>query len=890
MFENKLNYLTAAMALGLLLLLGRFGYMQVVAHDHYAGQAEAMRTGMTLLEPQRAEIRLAGGQLVARTESVWDVYLDLERFADPRGIARRAHFAPAHYDAAAVQAFVDGPLKAAQDAALAAPSARRRFFLLWKLREHEVCRRDFELCTARLCLVTGVTREDLEAQVAQVYAEVDSLSRALGDPLRARDRDVSRAWLRARPALTDPEYWARIVRFPKSIRLEPVLAARVQWMHHEQQTLAALRDTADGDRALLRDLCFASVRTFRDKAAATWDPGEGKFAPPAGEAAVRAEEHAVWLRLAGVCTRAMQGSSSLDHRLRELEGELKSASARLERLRKNVLRAWGEDWNSRWQAYGLERSPLLLMRDAPRDVVEMLKVNADELPGVVCVRRPSRHYEFSRELAHVLGQVGLPDADAVEEMAAHASFGEGLEELVEDWFGGDNDRFRERFSRGLSRQLFGVAGVELAYDERLSGLYGARVLARDAAGRSRGIEFEKPPHNAAPLTLTIDIDLQRDIQSNVAQWEPRLAAQAAEKSARMFRNGQIESDRWRDHAWTFRGAAVVLDVKTGAVLALCSFPDYDPRAMSGRSEADRLYQAEIAREQAEERERGTPWWNQSARMFNRARDGLYAPGSTFKVVSAIALLETGTINERSTFDEFGREIRWNGRLLGRTNHPVGGAVDINTAIAESSNGFFYRWVQDLGETPAECWEVLRVYAEMLGIGRGAESDLGNPRRGCLPESDRVWARNLAALAIGQGEMLTTPLELARVYATIAGRGALVVPHIAHEARSEAEQVDFHPRTWDILHRGMRDVVFGGGTGREDPALNRIRCAGKTGTTENGRGVPDHAWFAGFAPYDDPKVAFVILAANSDLAGSRVSPVISECIERHFQRTGVIEKR
>lgn len=890
MFENKLNYITAGMALGLLLLLGRFAYMQVVAFDRYAGQSEQMRTSMGLLEPQRAEIRLADGTVVARTESVWDIYLDLEAFADPRTLARRAHASPSQYDAQAVAAFQKDRLEPLLNAPLANPAARRRFFLLWALRADPVARQDFELCAARLCLATGLPRADFDACIAQVCAEVDALAHSLGSAETAPEKAVSHAWLRARPAMTETEYWDRIVRFPRSIALAPVLQARLQWQTTEAEKMQGLLDAAGNDPRRLRDLCFAAMRTCRERADAidlATDPEHGGTPDD-----LAAEELAAWRRLADACEAEVRGETgALQHRLQRLAGPgglIQLTRQRLENLRQSVLDRYGSDWQERWAGFGLKTSPLLLLREAPRDVVELVKVNADLLPGVVCRRRPARQVQYARELAHVLGHVGLPDAEHLLDMASRPEFGEGLQDMVDGWFDGDIDAFRRRFSPMLGRQLVGVSGVEAAYDSRLAGLFGGRVYGRDAAGRNRGIEFEKPPTNAGPLTLTLDIELQRDILKNVQAWEPRLAATAAQKSARMLARGQTGYDRWQKYKWTLRGAAVVLDVNTGAVLALCSFPDYDPAALAGRSLADRAYQKQLELEQQQEHERGYPWWNQKARLFNRATQGQYAPGSTFKVLTAIALLESGAVNSRTRFDELDTKVFHNGKLLGKTGHPAGADIDIWEALEESCNGFFYRYSQDLGPTPQAAWENLRGYAEMFGVARGFDSDLGGARRGRLPDSERVWAQNLAMLSIGQGEMVTTPLEIARLYAAIANRGKLVVPHLCDEARTWPEEIEVSQSTWDIVHEGMRRVVYGPeGTARKYPVLRRIRCAGKTGTAENGLGTPDHAWFAGFAPYDNPQVAFVMLAANSDIYGAEVGPVIAECIERHLQRKGIL---
>ncbi|MCA8912046.1 MAG: hypothetical protein KDB82_10095, partial [Planctomycetes bacterium] len=672
----------------------------------------------------------------------------------------------------------------------------------------------------------------------------------------------------------------------------PVLKARLDWLVTESKYLEALLEEADDDPKALRDLCFQAMQTCREKAdSMELDVDAGDLSLSQAQD-ILLEEHAAWQRLAETSEEVVRGrTDAVQERFDQLngsDGQIQRTQDRLDKLQKHTIERYMDDWTQRWQHYQFDESPLLLVRDAPRDVVELLKVNADLLPGVICKRRAARRYNYSRELAHVIGSVGLPDPARLEYVLERPSFGEGLDKFIGDWFDGDRSEFTERFDGVVAHQAVGTAGIERTYDERLSGLYGARVSFRDARGRIRSIQYEQPPTHRDPLKLTIDIELQADILRNVRKWEPILAQKAQKKSASLLQRGINSYDRWQRYKWSMRGAAVVLDVHTGEVLALVSFPDYDPDRLVGRSPEDRAYQKQFKLEQEIESKKGYPWWNRHDRMFNRATQGTYAPGSTFKVVTSVALQESGTVTMEDRFNEDGHVIYRNGKKLGTTGHPAEANVNLEEALEYSCNGYFYYFSQELSDTPQDSWSVLRSYAEELGVGRPMGSDIYGAKTGDLP-LDKVWPQNLAMRAIGQGKVVATPLEMARVYAAVANRGQLVVPHLTEEGSYSPQQLNFEPETWDHIQEGLREVVYGPhGTARDHAVLKRIKCAGKTGTAENGRGIPDHAWFAGYAPYDDPQVAFVILAANSDLYGADVSPVIGECIERYLKRKGILE--
>ena len=875
MFNTKLNYLLCGFALCFLILLGRFFFMQVVDYDSHEAQAEAVRRRVELLGPARGRIYTADHVLVAQTETVWDVFLDWNEFASPGTLAIRTS-----KGSALPQNGKTGP-----GPSLPAPVARRRLLLNWKARASEESRRDLAASIDQLSLLTRIPREEIAARFELVAREVNAILGEL-DPVTAKAAEVNAAWLRIKPALSDPEYWSRVRRFPKAVAFLPVLQARLAWARREAEFLSVLLERAATDHEA-RDLCGSAARNCDAKSRELADSEESAALL---ETAQR-EEYAAWRRLFETCSATVHhGRATLLKAHAALAPRIAGLEERELRLKRDTLEKYAGDWRERWSRYDLEQNPLQLMREAPRDVVELLKLNADLLPGLECKLRASRTYVHADLLAPVLGSVGLPDPERLDEIMARPNFAENLEGFIVDWFEGDREAFT-RFADGVvAQQAVGVFGIERAYDARLSGEFGARVSMHDARGRIRSIEFEQAPVNPEALTLTLDLELQRDILESVARWEPKLAAKARQKSSEDALKGAIPADRWARYKWSFRGAAVVLDANTGAVLALVSFPTFDPGRMGGASDDDRVYRLQLKQEAEEDAK--LPYWVRHTRQLNRASGTLYHPGSTWKAVTSIALLEEG-LTPGGHYNDTQSTVQIDKVKL-RTGHVSGRPLTIADALEVSSNGFFYYYSQRLSpEGAAEDWETMRYWAETLGFAQESGFELPGTRRANMSEIDSVSQPEISTMAIGQGKILVTPLELARLYACIATRGKLSSPHLTAEAPDFAQQVELKASTWDTLHAGLKQVVYGAhGTARQsqignNPILKEIRCAGKTGTAENGKGVPDHAWFAGFAPYDKPEVAFVILGEYSDLYGADISPVIGECIKRYLVRKGVL---
>jgi peptidoglycan glycosyltransferase len=306
-----------------------------------------------------------------------------------------------------------------------------------------------------------------------------------------------------------------------------------------------------------------------------------------------------------------------------------------------------------------------------------------------------------------------------------------------------------------------------------------------------------------------------------------------------------------------RGAGVVLDPRNGEVLAIASFPAYD----ANRIEA--IFPA-LRRDTAR------------SPLLNRAVDGLYPPGSTFKIVTAAAALEAGLINRDSTFDDPGTLAI--GKFVVHDNESEStGTQDLSGAFALSSNVDFARIGLDLG---VERWY---EFAARFGLGDSLHFTLP-AARDRIPPRESASRTILAQLAFGQAGLLVTPLRQALIAATIANGGVEPRPTLVRAYRtSEGRLISTPPAelarplsaaTADVV-RDLMIAVVERGTGTA-AALPGVTIAGKTGTATNPGGAP-HAWFVGFAPADEPKVAFAIVVENGGYGGTVSAPIARKIV-------------
>jgi penicillin-binding protein 2 len=405
--------------------------------------------------------------------------------------------------------------------------------------------------------------------------------------------------------------------------------------------------------------------------------------------------------------------------------------------------------------------------------------------------------------------------------------------------------------------VIGQSGVEQAYNRLLMGEDGTRRVAVDSIGRELGTLEELPPAEGQPLQLTIDFDVQKAAEDAFA------------------RAG-------------FTGAAVALDPRSGEVLALASLPAYDPNDFARGIDG--------------------PTWsmlNNDARrpLQNRALQGRYSPGSTFKLVVAVAALQEGIATPDFTVDCQGGGVFY-GRFF--RCHSRHGTVAMDQALEKSCNTYFYTLGQRAGIDAIHRW------ATALGLGRPTGIDLPHEVTGTVPS--REWKRQrlgerwypgeTISVAIGQGSVAVTPLSLAVMMATVANGGTRVTPHLL-KAVNEGQGFMRVPRpvprsrarisrsTLDVVTEGLWFVVNRAGTGRRGRIVGR-NVIGKTGTAQvislrgraaaraSGRDFRDHGWFVFAAPVGAPEIAGAVFGEHND-HGYLSAPIAKRVLETYFAK-------
>lgn len=454
--------------------------------------------------------------------------------------------------------------------------------------------------------------------------------------------------------------------------------------------------------------------------------------------------------------------------------------------------------------------PVLLAENLSFTEVARFRVAELEHPEFDVEAAHRRLYRLGPHAAHLLGYLG----EARPEELTHQ--GTGL--APGDWVG--------------------RRGIERAFDQRLRGVDGERIVVVDSRGQpiaEHGRQFGQPGEQ---LRLTLDGDLQQQAE--------RLLA------------GQV-------------GAIVALDPRDGAIRALVSSPAYDPNLFARRLGAEQW------RELVE---------NPRHPLQNRALQSAFPPGSVFKTIVAVAALAEGVATPQRTVwcpgsaEHYGRRFHcWK-----RGGH---GRVDLEGALERSCDVWFYEIGRDLGIERIAAW------ARRFGLGAASGIDLEGERSGLVP--DEAWSRRVRnhpwypgetiSVAIGQGALLATPLQVAVAIAAVANGGRLVTPHLLEGGGKPPRPIDVSPAALAPVRSGLWRVVNAGGTAAA-VRLPGIEIAGKTGTSQvvsheawqDTSNLPweqrNHAWFASYAPAAAPELVIVVFVEHGG-QGSRVAAPIAK---------------
>ncbi|MGB9763909.1 MAG: penicillin-binding protein 2 [Candidatus Saccharicenans sp.] len=399
-------------------------------------------------------------------------------------------------------------------------------------------------------------------------------------------------------------------------------------------------------------------------------------------------------------------------------------------------------------------------------------------------------------------------------------------------------------------EMVGKAGLERQYNDLLTGQDGKLVEIVDSLGRSKGEVKKIEPSKGNDLILSIDFDLQK-------------------KAEELLQGKQ--------------GAIVVLDPRTGECLALASSPAYDPNRFITRFSSDEWLSI-IS-------DPGKP-------LENRVIRGLYSPGSIFKIVMALTALSTGVITENSTFFCSG-SLEIYGKQFFCWFKPGHGNLNLPEAIKNSCNIYFYQLGRRINI------DTIANYARILGLGQKTGIDLPGEKEGTVPSSS--WKKRVMgeawypgetiSVAIGQGPLLVTPLQIATLTACVANRGRKIVPTLIKKESHEenGDRVDIPTEVFEKVIEGMWRSVNDGGTGHEAYQPGFDIC-GKTGSTQvisretaeklaqkGGEIKKPHSWFSGFAPRYHPQIVVTVLVEYGGMGGQAAAPLAGEIFKLYREK-------
>ena len=475
--------------------------------------------------------------------------------------------------------------------------------------------------------------------------------------------------------------------------------------------------------------------------------------------------------------------------------------------------------------------PVEIAKDISRQSAIQIREQSNDLPGMTIATGSKVKYTSGNLASHILGQVGP---------------------ISEEELKGKEDRYS-------LNDIVGKTGVEYIFEDYLKGTDGIKQIDMAVDGTVTEEYVTEEAVAGSDVVLTIDANLQK------------VAEEALKKNIDKIANGGFYKTSPAN-----AGAVIVMNVKTGEVLAMASYPDYNPQ----------LFIDGISQEQYDS-------YKEGKNLVNRAISGVYSPGSIYKMVTATAGLETGAIttktkiNDTGVYPKFGNPVCWYWRSY-RRGH---GYLNVTQAIQKSCNYFFYETGYRAGI------ENIVKYAEYYGLGMKTGIELLGEETGTISRPEIVEARGevwtpgyTLSAAIGQGDNGFTPIQMARYISSLANGGNRVdvkliknimkpdgtevdkkeLENYVNErlgyTPTEVEDLNIKEENIDAILEGMKGVTEDGGTAYSTFAGFDIEVAGKTGSAETGDPDKVNGWFVGFAPFDDPEISVTVLIENAGSGG------------------------
>ncbi len=492
--------------------------------------------------------------------------------------------------------------------------------------------------------------------------------------------------------------------------------------------------------------------------------------------------------------------------------------------------------------------PITISKDISSASVSQIKEQSSYFPGAAVITEPIVIYPYGNLASHILGYVG-----AISQ-----------------------EEYQEKKDTYDINDFIGKSGIQYSLEEYLKGQDGIRQIDMSVDGSITGEYVTQEAVKGADVTLTIDANLQKAVED------------ALKNNINKIAKGEY-GKKYNAKA----GSAIVMNIKTGEVLAMASYPDYEPE----------LFVKGISTEKLAE-------YNKNKNQLNRAISGSYSPGSIFKMVVATAALETNTITTSSRIYDTGVYPRgYHPACWYYTQYHYGhGSLNLSQAIQKSCNYFFYELGYRMGIDP------VINYAKAYGLGSktgielsGEETGIVDLKSYCKEVTNQEWQfGDTLSAVIGQSYNLYTPIQIARYISMIANGGnkvdvtliksitsvdgkqvnkqqieADVNKKLGIDDTSNVKDLNLKKGTIEAIQKGMKGVTSEyGGTAYYIFSDFGMDIAGKTGSVETNVKNQVNGWFAGFAPYDDPEIAVVVLIEGAG-SGGNVAPTAKEIMKEYF---------